>query len=106
MNTTVAFLRPGSGGSPEVVVNFGPLTGREATLAEIDRLARRLLAVASRVRVHAVRTHDMTAETETIVHQVVAEADAPESRRDRLRDICEEWAVDCAEERSLEPLGD
>jgi len=106
MNTTVAFLRPGANGAPEVVVNFGPLTGREATLAEIDRLARRLLEVAARVRVHAVRTHDMTPETETIVHQVVAEADAPESRRDRLRDICEEWAVDCAEERSLEPLGD
>ena len=106
MNTTVAFLRPGSGGSPEVVVNFGPLTGREATLAEIDRLARRLLAVASRVRVHAVRTHDMTPETETIVHQVVAEATAAASHGDRLRDICEDWAVDCAEERSLEPLGD
>ena len=106
MNTTVAFLRPGSGGSPEVVVNFGPLTGREATLAEIDRLARRLLAVASRVRVHAVRTHDMTPETETIVHQVVAEATAAASHGDRLRDICEDWAVDCAEERSVEPLGD
>ena len=105
MNTTVAFLRPGSGGSPEVVVNFGPLTGLEATLAEIDRLARRLLAVASRVRVHAVRTHDMTPETETIVHQVVAEATAAASHGDRLRDICEDWAVDCAEERSLEPLG-
>jgi hypothetical protein len=105
MNTTVAFLRSGSGVAPEVVVNFGPLTGREATLAEIDRLARRLLDVASRVRVHAVRTHDMTADTETIVHQVVAETDAPESERNRLRDICEEWAVDCAEERSLDPLG-
>ena len=105
MNTTVAFLRPGANGAPEVVVNFGPLTGREATLAEIDRLARRLLAVASRVRVHAVRTHDMTPETETIVHQVVAEATAAASHGDRLRDICEDWAVDCAEERSLEPLG-
>jgi hypothetical protein len=106
MNTTIAFLRPGSGDSHEVVVNFGPLTGREATLAEIDRLARRLLAVASCVRVHAVRTHDMTPETETIVHQVVAEATAAASHGDRLRDICEDWAVDCAEERSLEPLGD
>lgn len=105
MNTTVAFLRPGASGTPEVVVNFGPLTGREATLAEIDRLARRLLEVASRVRVHAVRTHDMTPEAETIVHQVVAEADAAASDAGRLRDICEDWAVDCAEERSLEPLG-
>ena len=105
MNTTVAFLRPGANGAPEVVVNFGPLTGREATLAEIDRLARRLLEVAARVRVHAVRTHDMTPETETIVHQVVAEADAAASDGSRLRDICEDWAVDCAEDRSLEPLG-
>jgi hypothetical protein len=105
MNTTVAFLRPGAGGAPEVVVNFGPLTGREATLAEIDRLARRLLDVASRVRVHAVRTHDMTPEAETIVHQVVAQADAAASDGGRLRDICEDWAVDCAEDRSLEPLG-
>jgi hypothetical protein len=105
MNTTVAFLRPGANGAPEVVVNFGPLTGREATLAEIDRLARRLLEVAARVRVHAVRTHDMTPETETIVHQVVAEADAAASDSGRLRDNCEDWAVDCAEERSLEPLG-
>ena len=105
MNTTIAFIRPGAGGTPEIVVNFGPLTGREATLAEIDRLARRLLDVAARVRVHAVRTHDMTAETETIVHQVVAEADAAASDSGRLRDICEDWAVDCAEERSLEPLG-
>jgi hypothetical protein len=105
MNTTIAFIRPGAGGTPEIVVNFGPLTGREATLAEIDRLARRLLDVAARVRVHAVRTHDMTRETETIVHQVVAEADAAASQGDRLRDICEDWAVDCAEERSLEPLG-
>jgi len=52
-----------------------------------------------------VRTHDMTPETETIVHQVVAEADAAASDSGRLRDICEDWAVDCAEERSLEPLG-
>jgi hypothetical protein len=105
VNPTIAFLRPGPGGVPEVVVNFGPLTGREATLAEIDRLARRLLGVASRVRVHAVRTHDMTPETETIVHQVVAEADAAASQGDRLREICEDWAVDCAEDRSLDPLG-
>jgi hypothetical protein len=105
MNQTIAFIRPGAGGTPEIVVNFGPLTGREATLAEIDRLARRLLDVAARVRVHAVRTHDMTPETETIVHQVVAEADAAASQGDRLRDICEDWAVDCAEDRSLEPLG-
>ena len=105
MNPTIAFLRSDTGGAVEVVVNFGPLTGREATLAEIDRLGRRLLEGAEHVRVHAVRSHDMTADTETIVHQVFVEADAPASDSGRLRDICEAWAADCAAERSLEPLG-
>ena len=105
MNPTIAFLRSGTDGAVEVVVNFGPLTGREATLAEIDRLGRQLLEFAAHVRVHAVRSHDMTADTETIVHQVFVEADAPASDSGRLRDICEAWAADCAAERSLEPLG-
>ena len=105
MNPTIAFLRPDTGGALEIVVNFGPLTGREATLAEIDRLARRLLEIAEHVRVHAVRSHDMSPETETIVHQVIVEADAPASDGERLRDICEAWAADCAADRSLEPLG-
>jgi len=88
----------------EIVVNFGPLSGREATLAEVDRLARRLLEVTGQVRVHAVRTHDMGPESESIVHQVVVEADASADRADAVRDICEDWALDCAEERSLSPL--
>lgn len=104
MNPTIAFVRSDTAGAIEVVVNFGPLTGREATLAEIDRLARRLLTVAAHVRVHAVRTHDMTPETETIVHQVVVEAEAEANEAEPLRDVCETWATECAEERSLVPL--
>jgi hypothetical protein len=104
MNSTIAFVRSDAVGAIEIVVNFGPLTGREATLAENDRLARRLLAIADHVRVHAVRTHDMSDETETIVHQVVVEAEAGQDEAGTLRDACEAWAVECAEERSLEPL--
>lgn len=104
MNSTIAFVRSDAVGAIEIVVNFGPLTGREATLAENDRLARRLLAIADHVRVHAVRTHDMSDETETIVHQVVVEAEAGQDEAGALRDACEAWAVECAEERSLEPL--
>ncbi|MCZ7589343.1 MAG: hypothetical protein M5U27_10925 [Gaiella sp.] len=106
MNAAIAFVRSNADGAVEVVVNFGPLSGREATLAEVDRLARRLLATAAaRVRVDAVRTHDMSPDTETIVHQVVVEADAPATEARALRDVCEAWAIDCADERSLEPLG-
>ena len=105
MNPVIAFVRSQAEGKVEIVVNFGPLSGREATLAEVDRLARRLLTTAAaNVVVHAVRSHDMTPETETIVHQVVVEADAPAAEAGTMRDVCEEWAIDCAEERSLEPL--
>lgn len=104
MNLAIAFVRSDVDGAVEIVANFGPLSGREATLAEIDRLARRLLEIAANVRVDAVRTHDMGPETEAIVHQVVVEADAPASEAARLRDVCETWAVECAAERSLEPL--
>jgi hypothetical protein len=104
MDLTTAFLRSREDGAIEVVVNFGPLSGREATLAEVDRLARRLLSVASDVRVHAVRTHDMGPDRETIIHQVVAEAYAAAEQADALRDLCEAWALDCAEERSIAPL--
>ena len=104
MNSTIAFVRSDAAGAIEIVVNFGPLTGREATLAEIDRLARRLLAIAANARVDAVRSHDMSPDTETIVHQVVVQAEAEPAEAGPLRDICEAWAVECAEERSLEPL--
>jgi hypothetical protein len=104
VDLTTAFLRSETDGAIEVVVNFGPLAGREATQAEVDRLARRLLGPAERVQVHAVRTHDMSAESETIVHQVVVEAAAPTGLSGEIRDVCETWATECAAERSLEPL--
>ena len=105
MDPTTAFVRSATDGAVEVVVNFGPLAGREATLAEVDRLARRLVDVAGEVRAHAVRTHDMGPGSETIVHQVVVETEAPAAAAESVRSICEDWAVDCAAERSVEPLG-
>ena len=104
MDTTTAFVRSDAGGAIEIVVNFGPLAGREATEAEVDRLARRLLETAERVAVSAVRRHDMGPETESIVHQVIVEAVAPASAAAVLRDVCDAWAAECAAERSLEPL--
>ena len=106
MDTTIAFVRPPvEERGTEIVVNFGLLSGREATLAEVDRLARRLCAALPEVRVHAVRTHDMTAASESVVHQVVVEAGAVSGGFETLRAVCETWASECAEERSLDPLG-
>jgi len=102
VDETTAFVRSEEPRMTEIVVNFGPLSGREATLAEVDRLARRLLEVTGQVRVHAVRTHDMGPESESIVHQVVVEADGSDA--ETLRLVCEAWAVECADERSVVPL--
>ena len=88
----------------EIVVNFGPLSGREATLAEVDRLARRLLEVTGQVRVHAVRTHDMGPESESIVHQVVVQVPDGSDDVERVREMCEAWAAECAAERSVDPI--
>jgi hypothetical protein len=105
MDTTIAFLRSASDGGSEIVVNFGLLSGREATLAEVDRLARRLCDEMPEVRVHAVRTHDVGLKSEAVVHQVVVEPGSTASDPERLRAISEAWATECAEDRSLEPLG-
>ena len=48
----------------------------------------------------------MDAETESVVHQVVVEAGTRPEAVETLRAVCEAWASECAEERSLEPLGD
>jgi len=104
MDTTTAFIQSDTDREVVIVVNFGPLSGREATQAEVDRLARRLLRTATQVRVHAVRSHDMGPHSEAIVHQVVVEADARSSQAGALRSACEAWAADCAAERSVEPL--
>ena len=104
MDLTTAFLRSDDTGATEIVVNFGPLAGREATLAEVDRLARRLLGDVEYVRVHAVRSHEMSDQSESIVHQVVVQV--PDASRDveHLREMCESWAAECAAERSVEPI--
>jgi hypothetical protein len=46
----------------------------------------------------------MGPQSETIVHQVVVEALAPAGHAEAVRSICEDWATDCANERTLEPL--
>ena len=42
--------------------------------------------------------------SESIVNQVVVYAQATSSDVEAIRSICEDWAVDCANERTIEPL--
>jgi hypothetical protein len=104
VDTTIAFVRTVGPGRPELVVNFGLLCGREATIAEVDRLARRFCDVLGETRIHAVRTHDMSPGSESVIHQVVADGGGT-SDAETLRAICEAWAKECAADRTLEPLG-
>jgi hypothetical protein len=93
----------GAAGSA-IVVNFGVLSGREATQAEVDRLGRRLLRAVPHVSVSACRRHELADDGhESIVHQVVVEGIEPALARDLVA-VCDDWATDCAAERRLEPL--
>jgi hypothetical protein len=88
-----------------VVVNFGLLTGREATQAELDRLAHSLLQTgASReMTLTAARRQDYVPGIEAVAYQVhvVTSGTSP----DAVEAVCEEWAERCAEDRSIAPLG-
>ncbi len=100
MDMPIAFIS-----SEEVVVNFGILTGREATIAEIDRLARALAPVAGpELEIASYRRHAYGPGVETVVHQVAV---APfQAGAEEVLEHCEAWALDCAADRRLEPLGD
>lgn len=87
-----------------VVVNFGILSGREATQAELDRLARGLreAGLGAEMTITAERRQDYAPGFEGVIHQVhVALAGSPLSR---VETVCREWALSCAQDRSVEPL--
>ena len=88
-----------------VVVNFGIVSGREATQAELDRLALvlRQAGVGAEMTITAERRQDYAPGFEGVVHQVhVTLVDSPITRL--VETICHEWAMSCAEDRSVEPL--
>jgi hypothetical protein len=91
------------GDDDSVVVNFGILTGREATLAEVDRLARWVAgAGGEEIRIVAQRIQEYGGGVETVVHQVAATANgiAP----DELERVCADWVGDCFADRHVAPL--
>jgi hypothetical protein len=104
MDNTVAFIGDADTTHVQIVINFGPLTGREATIAEVDRLARRLLEHMDEVTVVASRRHELSLQHETVVHQVLVMAPIAQRAADVLRDRCEAWAAECAAERTVDPL--
>jgi len=95
----VAFAEDGS-----VVVNFGIVSGREATQAELDRLALafREAGAGAEMTITAERRQEYGHEFEGVVHQV--RVTVPGSPPEWVEAICSAWASSCAEDRSVEPL--
>ena len=87
-----------------VVVNFGILSGREATQAELDRLALafRQAGAGAEMTITAERRQDYARDFEGVIHQVrVTIGDSP---TEWVEAICSAWALSCAEDRRVEPL--
>jgi truncated hemoglobin YjbI len=92
----------------EIRVNFGVLTGREVTAAEVDELARELHARVDTFSIVAEQRYEFAGDVEAAVHQVRIEVESPidEEFRGRLLEIAERWADACAAERTLQlPTG-
>jgi hypothetical protein len=88
----------------DVIVNFGILSGREATQAELDRLALTLrrAGAGAEMTITAERRQDYARHFEGVIHQVrVTLAGSP---TEWVEAICAEWALACAEDRSIESL--
>jgi hypothetical protein len=91
-------------GRSELVVNFGVYSGREATEAEIHRLAQTLLQEIDSVEIIAERRYEFDAGVEATVHQVrVVLPRSADGLEGQLTPLVADWAHDCIGERNLTP---
>jgi hypothetical protein len=74
-DSTLVFRGEGRTGR-RLVVNFGVYSGREATEAEIYRLAQSLLEELESVEIVAERRYEIASDIEATVHQVYVGASA------------------------------
>jgi hypothetical protein len=95
----------------EVRVNFGVYAGREATPAEIDRLAEWLLDEVGEVSIISEERHEIDANVEASVHQVRIELaqdrvpgrdDERDALEEKLLERAEHWARLCVADRHAE----
>jgi hypothetical protein len=84
----------------DIRVNFGMFTGREATQAEVDELARVLLDELEGVTIVSEQRTVADRETEVSLHQIRIELTDEDSQRPLL--LAQQWAKTCAAERHAE----
>jgi hypothetical protein len=98
-DSTLVFVGAGRAG-PRLVVNFGVYSGREATEAEIYRLAQSLLAELDAVEIVAEQRFEFASDVEATVHQVHVELPPGAAGREgQLMALVEDWAEDAIGER-------
>jgi hypothetical protein len=85
----------------EVRVNFGLFTCREATSAELDDLAGRLVPLLGTVSLIAEHRQETDGHAEIELHQVRIDL-AGGDRADEVVAITEEWLEDCFTSRHAE----
>ena len=85
----------------DIRVNFGMFSGREATQAEIDDLARTLLDEVSAITIVAEQRTIADRDMEASVHQIRVELDEQDDPQRPLL-IAERWARACVAERHAE----
>jgi hypothetical protein len=89
-------------GKPEIVVNFGVFSGRDATEAEVYRLAQSLLAEVDSVEIICEQRYEFDEDVEATVYQVRVELPgAEEDRVGHFASLVEGWAADCISERRV-----
>ncbi len=88
----------------ELVVNFGVFSSREATPAEIERLAGRLLEELETVEIICEQRYEFDHEVEATVYRIRIEIPRGSGADARaLAGVVEDWARDCIGERRLTP---
>jgi hypothetical protein len=98
---TLVFANDGAEGT-ELVVNFGLFAGREATPAEIDRLAEALLPDVEPLEIVCEQRYEFDREREAKVYQVrIQVPEEDDEVRATLLEATEEWARDCIADRRL-----
>jgi hypothetical protein len=84
----------------DIRVNFGMFAGRDATQAEIDELARELLAEVQAITIVAEQRTIADRDVEASVHQIRIELGKSNPQRPLL--IAERWAEACVADRHAE----
>lgn len=99
----LVFVSTGPDGMAELVVNFGVYAGRQATPAEVERLARQLLVNATAVEIVCEQRYEFTPEAEATVSRIRVSVPGAGHRTGELRDTVAAWAEDCIDERYMAP---